>query len=400
MSAIPSYAADIYTDEAIVEPYEHYRALRELGPVVRLLAQDVIVLGRYADVKAALSAPDLFCSGRGVGMNDVINTFGAGNTLMSDGAIHDRLRTALAHRLTPRALRPTRDTIQQAADDLVESLVTRGSFDAVSDLARALPLSIVPDLVGWPEDGREHLLDWAGATFDFLGPMNGRAQQAVPLVQAMMEFATRTADERAVLPCSAAAEMFAAVDRGELEQSAATALILDYIAPSLDTTISAIGSAIWLFARHPDQWDMLRARPELLANAFNEVIRLESPIRGFSRVLTAADTVGGHDLPANSRVLLLFASANRDERRWHEPDRFDITRDAGGHVGFGYGLHGCAGQGLARLEAQAVLRALLTHVERFEVGQPTRALNNVIRALASLPVNVVPATSSVRPATP
>lgn len=166
-------------------------------------------------------------------------------------------------------------------------------------------------------------------------------------------------------------------------------VIVDYLAPSLDTTISAIGSAVWLLATYPGQWAALKADPTLAANAFNEVVRLESPIRAFSRVTTADTTVAGHKLAEGSRVMILFASANRDEQMFTDAERFDITRgNAAEHIGFGYGVHGCAGQGLARLEGQAVLRALVTHVDAMELGQPVRAMNNLISAFTSLPLRV------------
>ena len=398
MADVPSYSEDLFTDDAIMRPYGRYRELRELGPVVWLEAHRMYVLPRYAEARAVLADPDVFCSGRGVGLNDVVNTVGLGTTLMSDGDVHDVQRAVLARRLTPRGLRPLHETVQSAADALVERLVRRGSFDAVRDLARALPLSIVPDLVGWPIHGRDHLLDWSAATFDILGPMNARAERAGPSIQAMLEFAARTVADRDVLAGSAAADMLGAVDEGKLTESQAASLIIDYLGPSLDTTISAIGSGVWLFGHHPDQWQLLRAKPELLSNAFNEIIRLESPVRGFTRLLTADTVIADHELPAEARLLVLFASANRDELRWHSADQFDITRNANAQLGFGHGTHGCAGQGLARLEGHAVLRALMERVESFDLGAETWAVNNIIHALATLEVSVRPASTSTNAA--
>ncbi len=397
MSVVPSYSADLFTDDAIVRPYARYRELRELGPVVWLEAHQMYVLPRYAEARAALADPDVFCSGQGVGMNDVVNTVARGTTLMSDGAVHDLQRAVLAHGLTPRALRPMHEIVQTAADGLVGRLVSRGTFDAVSELARALPMSIVPDLVGWPIHGRDNLLDWAAATFDIIGPMNARAERAGPRVEAMFQFAAHTVAQHDVLAGSAAADMLDAVDRGKLTTGQAASLVIDYLGPSLDTTISAIASAVWLFGRYPEQWNLLRDKPELLINAFNEVIRVESPIRGFTRVLTVDTTIASHELTTGARVLVLLASANRDELRWQDADQFDITRNANGHIGFGYGTHGCAGQGLARLEGQSVLRALMDRVERFDLGPEAWSLNNTIRGLASLTVTVSPASTVAKP---
>ncbi len=392
MPTIPSYPHDIFTDEVLLDPHEHYRALRELGPVVWLEAHQMFVLPRYADVRAALADAETFCSGQGVGLIDVVNGIGAGgSTLMTDGEQHEHQRGIIGQGLTPRALRSMRATVEKLANDRVAQLVERGSFDAVADLARALPLSVVPDLVGWPAGGREHLLEWAGATFDLLGPLNARAAQAGPQVQEMLGFAATTATEGSFIPGSLGAEMLAGAQRGELQPAIVPLLVVDYIGPSLDTTISAIGSAVQLLATHPEQWDKLKADPSLIPNAFNEIVRLESPIRGFSRVTTVATRVDGYDLEAGARVIVLYASANRDERVFDRPAEFDVARpNAAEHVGFGYGTHGCAGQGLARLESQAVLQAMVTQVDRIELGEPVRGLNNLINAWASLPVTVHP----------
>jgi cytochrome P450 len=393
MPAMPSYPRDIFTDEVLLDPHQHYRALRELGAVVWLEAHQMYVLPRYADVRAALSDDHTFCSGQGVGLNEIVNGIGAGgNTLMTDGQLHKHLRSVIGPGLTPRALRPMQATVEQLATDRVAQLVERGRFDAVADLARALPLTVVPDLVGWPAGGREHLLEWAAASFDMLGPLNARAEQAGPKVQAMFEFAAQTAATGDLLPGSIGAAVIAAARRGELEPAQVPPLIVDYIAPSLDTTISAIGSAVWLLATHPGQWARLKADPSLVPNAFNETVRLESPIRAFSRVTTTATSIDGHDIDAGARLIVLYASANRDERYFERPDEFDVTRpNAAEHLGFGYGAHGCAGQGLARLEGHAVLQALLTQVDTIELADPVRGLNNLICSWASLPVTVHPA---------
>ena len=282
-----------------------------------------------------------------------------------------------------------RELVAEKADALVADLVARGSFDAVTDLARALPLSVVPDFIGWPEEGREHLLEWAGANFNSFGPLNDRAANALPKCGEMAGFGAEIVRTGNVLPGSLGAGVLEARDRGEITTEQCMMLMLDYLAPSLDTTISAVGSAIWLLGNHPDQWDLLRADPSLIPNAINEVVRYESPIRAFGRLTTRDAEIDGVLVPENSRVLVLYASANRDERQWARPDEFDITREnAVEQLGFGYGEHGCAGQGLARMETQSLLEALARSVTRFNLGTPERALNNVIRSLAALPVTV------------
>lgn len=156
----------------------------------------------------------------------------------------------------------------------------------------------------------------------------------------------------------------------------------------LDTTIFATANLILLFGSYPEQWDVVREDPALIPHAINGALRLESPIRAFTRFLTTETTIGTTKIPAASRVLLLYASANRDERKWQDPERFDVRRRASDHLGFGNGTHMCAGLHLARLEMMALLEVLVEKVERFEIGEPVLALNNVLRGLALLPVRV------------
>lgn len=393
MTSAPTYSHDLWTDEVLVDPYPHYRALRDLGPVVWLEAHDVYALPRFEEARAALHSASTYCSGRGVAFNDAANQMAGRSLIMTDGELHTHLRKVLAQNLTPRAIRHMQDAVDTQADAVVESVVAKGSFDAVPDLAHALPTRVVPDLVGWPLDGRDHLVEWAGATFDLLGPMNDRALAAVPGVQAMQQFAAQIAAEGNLLPGSVGAGVIDAARRGELEPERVPPLIVGYLAPSLDTTISAIGSAVWLLAHHPDQWAALRADPSRIPNAFDEVLRLESPIRAFTRVATEEVNIGGVNIPEGARLAIMYGSANRDERRFEEPDRFDVTRkNSCDQIGFGYGVHGCAGQGLARMEVHALLAAMTRRIETIELaGPPTKGLNNLINFIAHLPVRVTPA---------
>lgn len=388
----PVYRRDIYARSAIRDPYPHYARLRQLGSVVWLSRQRVYALPRYAECKAVLRDDARFASGAGVALNPLTNRLSRGTTLNSDGADHDRRRKLLAHRLTPKALRSMSEAIDSQAAAVVEAAVARRHVDGVRDIATALPLAVVPDLVGWPEDGRENLIDWAGATFDSLGPLNRQWLRTTPAALSMLRFSRRVVRDRSVAAGSMGDDVLRAADAGDIPRSEASALMIDYLAPSLDTTISAISSALYLFATHPEQWQALRNDPTLVANAVNEVVRIESPLRAFSRKVATDTEVGGLLLPQGSRVLVIYASANRDEREWEKPDTFDITRDVNRHLGFGQGTHGCAGQGLARLESQAILRELAARVEHINItGPATWAVNNIIHRYGRLPLELVPA---------
>ncbi|MVU77263.1 cytochrome P450 [Nocardia sp. ET3-3] len=389
--ATPTYQPDLYSRAAILDPYPHYTRLRELGPVVWLAKQRAYALPRYAECKAALRDDDTFISGAGVALNPVANRLSRGTTLNSDGDDHRRRRKLLAQHMTPKSLRTMRDAVDRQAVAAVEKAMASGPVDGV-ELATALPMSVVPDLIGWPADGREHLLRWAAATFDALGPLNGRTLRTSPASIEMMRYTRRLARDGDLRPESLGAEVLQAAEEGTLSHAECPALLIDYLAPSLDTTISAISSALHLFATHPEQWQLLRSDPSLIPNAVNEVVRHQSPLRAFSRKVIRETELGGTTIPADARVVVIYSSANRDPREWEDPDTFDIRRDASRQIGFGHGTHGCAGQGLARLETQAMLQALTDRVAHIEVaGDPERAVNNIIHRFERLPLHLIPA---------
>ena len=164
------------------------------------------------------------------------------------------------------------------------------------------------------------------------------------------------------------------------------------LSAGLDTTIIGIGNGLYALASNPDQWRVLRETPALVRPAFDEVLHWESPVQTFFRTTTKSVELGGVTLPADAKILLFLAAANRDPRRWEHPERFDVARKASGHVAFGAGIHMCVGQMLARLESEMMLTALLARVARIEiVGEPVRKLNNSLRQLSRLPVELIPA---------
>jgi cytochrome P450 len=389
-AGVPAYRPDIYSTEAIVDPYPHYAQLRELGPVVWLSKQRVYALPRFGECKAVLRDDSAFVSGNGVALNAISNRLSRGTTLGSDGSKHSRRRKLVAHRMLPRALGAISGSVDEQATRIVDAALAMGEIDGVSDLACALPLAVVPDLVGWPRDQRGDLLAWAGATFDILGPFNRQWMRSSPSSVQMLRFARRVVRQRSVIDGSLGHDVLTAADDGKLPHRECPPLMVDYVAPSLDTTISAISSALQLFAVFPEQWEMVKDNRDLIPNAVNEVIRYESPVRAFSRKACRESIVGDVTIPAESRVLVIYASANRDEREWDQPDVFDVRRDATRQLGFGHGAHACAGQGLARMETEAMLSALAERVDRIELtSPPTWVINNIIRRHERLPLKLI-----------
>jgi cytochrome P450 len=388
VSDIPVSDVDLYTREARIDPYPIYEELRALGPVVHLSRYDLYALPRYEEVRAALMDWKTFSSARSVFVDPTMNSQLEGITLCSDPPEHTMMRSVLGRPLRQDRMRDVAPRIEAEADRIVTELVGRGRFDAATELAEHLPMTVVSDLVGLPDQGRAKMLEWAAAIWDVQGPANKRFADAMPLVEEFLSFAINDAVPGRIHPDGWAAHLYQAAERGELPVEKCPVMMLDYVTPSLDTTILAITNTIALFAEHPDQWELLRGDRSLIPHAINESLRLESPVPQFSRVLTEDHEIDGVPLPAGTRVAVLYGSANRDERHYPDPTRFDITRRPSDHLAFGRGEHVCVGMHLARLEMSTLLERLADRVARFEIVASMPMINNGLRGLEHLEVTV------------
>jgi cytochrome P450 len=388
----PRSDIDLFADETLYDPYPAYAQLRELGPAVYLTMADAWAIPRYDEVKAALGDWELHASHNGVALNPQMNEMLKTSIICSVGEAHKVMRAPLAGAMSPRALRVLEPGVRERADKLVDQLVARGKFDAIGDLAEPFPVGVIMDMIGFPGDQRDRILQWADAGFQATGPANGRCLAGFPLLQEMFEYlVTLTEDD--FEPGQMGRAMFEASRRGELDGDVIP-LLWNFTGPAMDTTISAIGHAIWRFAQQPEQWTLVREDRSLIPSAMLEALRMDAPIQLFSRELSEDAVIGDVEVPASARTIMMYGSANRDHRHYPDPDRFDVRRNPVDHLAFGYGLHGCVGQGLARLEVSNVLSALADRVTRFTVddpeqlARPPRHLNNLIRSIDSLPVTV------------
>lgn len=383
---------DPFSDAALADPWTIYSELRNAGPVVFLPQYGLAAVMRYSDVHDVLGDWSTYSS-LFVGLNPIFNEMAGKNVetniLMASPPAHHQLRTVLGEDLAPRGLREKLEGfVVERAELLVEDLVARGSFDAVNDMARPFVMGIIYDLNGLPESGRDRFFGWASNLFDALGPLNARMQYGLQSAGEMFQWLGTEATRDKVAPGSWASTIYDAVERGDIPGATAHELLSTYIAPALDTTIHSLGWAVQLFAEHPDQWDEVRADPSLIPGAYREILRLQPPVHHFGRRAEKDAEIGGVPVPEGTHLMVSFASANRDERQWDEPERFDIHRDNMRQLAFGYGIHSCIGQGLARLEGHSILEALAKRVERFDVGAGTPFLNNLVHGLDSLPVTV------------
>jgi cytochrome P450 len=390
MNEFPAVDVDLFDDDVLAEPYETYRCLRSIGDVVYVSSLEMWIAPRYSSVREVLGNHKVFTSAEGVGFDHALNGLRKGTVLASDPPQHARLRKVLSDHLGPRHLRHLANNLQHRADELVDYVIEQGRVDAVGDFASKFLVNVVADLIGLPSEGRENLLGWADGAFNSFGNGNQRTQEGLRGYTQTREYISGALSRETLWPNSMGMAVFDAADRGDINEREAINLLTAYLTAGMDTTANAIGHSIWLLGTHADQWNLLRGASVQVSDAINEIIRFESPVYAFSRGALADHEFESARIPAGSRIGVLFGSANRDERKWHNADTFDLTRAPSDHIGFGYSIHSCAGQGLARMELQALLTSLISRVKTIDVGQPRRRINNIVRGLESLPMQLIP----------
>jgi cytochrome P450 len=390
----PVSTADPFSHGFLRDPYPYHEALREAGPVVWLERYGIWAMARHEQVRGALTDWQTYCSSAGVGLSDFRKEppwRPPSIILEADPPLHTRTRAVLTRILSPAAIKVLRDTFEREAEKLIARLVEQREFDGVADLAEAYPLKVFPDAVGISEEGRENLLPYGSMVFNSFGPRNDLFDLAMANAGPVRDWIMSKCSRAALAPGGLGMQIFEAVDAGELSEDEAGMLVRSFLSAGIDTTVYGLGNALYCMARYPEQWSVLRGSPNLIRGAFEEVLRFEAPVQSFFRTTTRDVEVGGVRLGDGEKVLLLFAAANRDPRRWDRPDTFDVTRRAAGHMTFGTGIHGCVGQAVARLETEAILTALAKRVASFELtGEPERRLNNTLRGFDRIPLRVVP----------
>ena len=393
--AVPVSSVDPFADDFLAEPYPFYAQLREAGPVVWLERYGLWACARHAEVHAALSDWETFSSAAGVGIDDFRRTKPwrpPSLILEADPPLHTRSRTVMNRALSAKAMAGLRAGFKDAAESLADRLIERRRVDAIKDIAEAYPLSVFPRAIGLGDDGLENLLPYGAMVFNAFGPRNAHFNTAMAAAAKVVPYINGQCAREALSPDGLGATIWTAVDTGEITAEEAPLLVRSLLSAGLDTTVVGIGNALYAFATNADQWRALRQSASLTRPAFDEVLRWESPIQTFFRTTTKPVDLGGVEIPGDAKILLFLAAANRDPRKWDDPDNFDVTRRAAGYVAFGAGIHLCVGQMLARLEAEMIVAALAARVARIDiVGEPRRKLGNSLRQFASLPIELTPA---------
>jgi cytochrome P450 len=380
--------ADVWSEANLRDPFPLYTELRALAPVVHLVRHDFYAVTRYAEIRDMLQDWESFTSAKGVGMSPLINARGGRGVIASDPPVHTARRRVLNSQLLPAALKPHEEFIASRASEYAIQAIDRRYVEVVDELAVPFSVAVVCDLVGLPDQGRERLLPWARLGFDSWGPPGPRAEAAAVGYQSLVDYSNTVSVPEHLEPGRWGAGIYDAVDRGDLEPEAIHGVVFAYLQAGMDTTVNAIGTALYLFAQYPHQWDQVRSDPNLIPSAVNEILRYHSPIQRYTRVANHDIELGGVAVPADSRVVVLIGAGNRDERRFDDPDRFDVTRNPIDHLAFGRGLHHCAGAGLARLELSALLTPLAERVKRFEIRDHEWDVNATVHGLRSLDVTL------------
>lgn len=375
----PPTDLDPWAESALADPYPVYRQMRDVGPVMWLDRHQIVALPRFDDVRAALTDWQTFTSAKGACIDHEQAVTMGETILTSDPPIHTGYRKPLHDQLSVAALAADIAEVEATAEEFAERLASGGTFDAVKDMSSPYSVKVVMDLLGLPEEGRERIAPLGERAFNTMGPADARHHDGVIALGELAEVTY------------GGVERLCPGRRGEqLFQTGHPEGLLAYTWPGIDTTVHALSSAVMEFARNPDEWDKVRADPSLIPSAFNEILRLHTPVQTFARVTTKPVTIGDVEIPADVRVAVMFGSANRDERRYADPDRFDVTRNPIDHLAFGRGIHLCVGIHLARLEAHSLFAAFARRVARFELlAEPNWKLNNTLHGLGSLPVRAI-----------
>jgi len=366
---IPDYPLDIFTPEAVRNATAIDDALREFAPAVRL-ADGTVMLGRHEHVSAGLLDWKAFSSASRPWHDP---TSPRPEILLTDDPPrHTQVRKVIADALSPRALERVKDIFEARATELVARLRERGgTVDAVGDVSQAYVFQVLPEILGLPEEGREHMHGFSEMVWATMGPPGELFDQAMQHdYSAVIQWLETQCERGALDPEGIGEQIYAAADRGQVTMAEAKLLLQTVLSAGADTTFITMANALRAWAEFPEEYAKLRAEPRKVRAAFDESLRWDSPSRMAGRIATRDVEIDDYVIPAGTRCGLMFAAANRDPRFWDAPETYRIDRDTKHSLGWGYGVHGCVGRSLANMEAQALLGEIVAQVESIELAGP------------------------------
>lgn len=390
-------AFEPFAPELRADPYSTYRRLRDEAPVVFAPEANVWCVTRYDDVMQVLKDHETFSSNgmrimlmqsgkegppplewrlfRFIGLVALKarmhpRNFGtARGLIMEDGAEHSEMRTIVNRGFTPRGIASLEPRIREVATACTARLERAEAFDVMKDLAVPLPVTMISELLGIESDMLDTFKGWTDTVVESISTNEGRADRlAAPFVDMfvnMSAYLRKTARARRKDPKGDLISQIVAVQDGkQLSDYDIVTFVMVLLIAGNETTTNLIGNAVNALLDHPDQLEKLIADPTLVESTLEETVRYDGPVQMLFRQTTRETEIRGVRIPKGAMVAPILGSANRDERQFEEPDRFDIERCVQGHVGFGFGKHFCLGSSLARLEARCAIEALLPHLEK------------------------------------
>lgn len=387
-----------YDPDLQQDPYPIYRRLREKYPLHYNEKMKFWTLSRYHDVAAALRNTTQFISSKGiavgVGRVEADFTQSVPILIMMDPPEHTRLRKLVSGAFAPRRVAALEPAIRQIARTLLDGLGNSPEPDLVRDFANPLPTIVIAELLGVPSEDRDQFKRWSNAVAHF-DPANPQglhpASDRGPAFELAGYLANILAERRKAPRDDLLSQLLATrVDGRALTEAELLGFGFILLVAGNETTTNLISNAAILLDRHPDARRRLVEDPALMPRAVEEFLRFDPPVQGLARTNTSDLELYDQTIPEGDSVLLLFASANRDERVFPDPDRFDIARSPNDHLSFGLGAHFCLGSGLARLEGRVALRELLARFPDFSFGsgQVERVRSGPIRGAARLPIDL------------
>jgi len=352
----------------------------------------------HADIVEASRHPDVFSSGKGAtSIPDLPVEFNEyfGSMINMDAPRHARLRRIVSRAFSPRMVAKFEEDVRSAAAKIVDDLLATGPCDFVSHVAARLPLKIICDMMGIPDDQYDMVLAntniiLSGADPEFMSEdLNEAVTQLLGAGQALADLVTNLAAARTQAPTEdlVSALVTANIDGEQLTSAELASFFILLVVAGNETTRTALSHGLMLLTEYPDQRALLLADLEnRIGGAVEEIVRYASPVIFMRRTLTRDHTMNGQDYREGDKVVLFYYSANRDESVFPDPERFDITRSPNPHVGYGgAGPHFCLGSHLARRELTVMLRELLTRVPDITAGEPDRLLSSFINGIKRLP---------------
>lgn len=389
---IPVWDIDPYDPAVLSAPETYYAELRSKGPFAYIPKYAILACGRYEETKEVFSDWERFVSSRGVGLQDfsLEEPWRAPSIVLEvDPPDHTRTRKVIARALSTKAVNAMKAQFLADAETLVDELLEQGTFEAVEAFAETYPTRVFPKAVGLKETDRRRLVDYGAMVFNALGPDNDIRREAMAKGPDIVPWITEQCRRERLAPGGFGDTIYGAVDDGEITEEEAGMLVRSLLSAGVDTTVTAIGSALWCFTRFPDEFQKMKETPKLVRTAFEEVLRFTSPVHSFCRTAAVDTEVGGIAVAKDSKILCVLGAANLDETFWANADTFDISRRPNPHLAFGVGIHNCVGQLVARAELEAVLTALAKKVDRIEAaGEPVWRPNNAVHALDTLPITL------------